>query len=240
MPNQGWNPGSRKQRRRDERGERKRAKLEIKSTTASRHRRRHLTDAQLTATEAGGNKMAHDSEWGQDVRRQKMLMRRAVTHVEAERKRLAAFIAPEVEAEIAAKEAVQAKRIETLHFVTQRLEIEHNPDLGYIDPGSGAVIVRFPRPAAENLFETTPEGGFWARAETRPFCVLLFSAAAACKAAQKAAEATVFLKELEKLDTADAQDIRSSLVQSHLDMADAVAARAILERHTVDRRCVSR
>ena len=99
----------------------------------------------------------------------------------------------------------------------------------------GECIVHFPRPKPENLFETTPPGGAWARAETRPFCQLLLSAASACRAADKGAEAAGFLRELETLDTTDAQDCRAPLVLALMDQADGLAARQILERHEKDR-----
>jgi hypothetical protein len=211
---QAWEPGSRRQRRKDEREERKRRKLESSAsggTASGGARRRRFTNAALAAAEAGGSRMAHDSEWGNDMRKQQMQMQRLASAVEKERERLESYIDPEVEAEICAREAVADKQLQSLHPVARKLQIENGEVEGYVDPGSGACVVRarlsrcgpapyaeldhppppppvfwglvtrssaertprrrrrrrlqvrFARPAGENLFETTPEGGCWAR-----------------------------------------------------------------------------
>ena len=139
-----WDPGSRRQRRKDEKTERKRAKLEVASQSSSSAIRRRLTDAQLTATEGGGNKKAHDSDWGKGVRRQRMLMMRAQTLVDTERARLTRYIDPAVEADIVAREQKEDKRLKTLHQIARRIEFENDPELGYIDPGSVHTLPQCP------------------------------------------------------------------------------------------------
>jgi hypothetical protein len=236
----GYIPSSRKQRRRDERMERKRAKLEKDSAQQSSSRRRAFTQAQLSAAEAGGSHMQRDGEWRKDMRRQRLQMQRAISAVNQERKRLESYIPAHVEEEIAARERQEDKRLQSLHQVARKLEIEGNPALGYVDPGSGACIVRLERPAAENLFKTTPPGSFASREETRPFLEILRDASDACRAAGKADDAVKFLRELESLDSADTMDVRPALVLAVLDAdADgdgAFQARAILERHPKDQR----
>ena len=236
----GYVPGARKQRRRDERMERKRAKLEKDSAQQPSNRRRTFTQAQLSAAEAGGSHMQRDGEWRKDVRRQRLQMQRAVSAVKQERERLESYIPPHVEDEIAAREKQEDKRLQSMHPVARKLEIEGNPALGYVDPGSGRCIVRLARPAAENLFETTPPGSFAAREETRPFLELLRDASDACRAAGKADDAVDYLRELERLDTADTMDVRPALVLALLatdaDEDGAAQARDILERHPKDQR----
>lgn len=240
IPGQTWDPGSRRQRRKDEREDRKRRKLEAKakgSTASGAARRRKLTNAQLMAAEAGGNRLARDSDWGKDQRKLKMQMQRTVKEVEEERERLSSWIPPEVEAEIQAREAMANERLKSLHPVARKLQIEHGEVEGYVDPGSGECIACFKRPPADNLFEKVPAGQFWTRPETRQFCKTLSQAAAACRAAGHAEEAAEFLRELEQLDDSDALDIRAPLVLALLDATDAVGARKILERHPQDMRC---
>ena len=235
----GGEPSARKQRRREQREERQRAKLQRVGSERTSTRRR-FTNAQLSATDSGGSRLSRDSDWRKDVRRQQLQMQRAVAAVDAERERLEAHIAPEVEAEIRRKEQEQERRLQSLHPVARRIEVENDPDLGYIDPGSGQCIVRLPRPDAEDLFQTTPQGGFGARSETRPFLELLRDAGAACRAAGKPDEAVEYLRELERLDSSDAMDLRPALVLALLDAdADddgAALARQILERHPQDKR----
>jgi hypothetical protein len=238
----GYAPTARKQRRREERMERKRAKLESNSAQQASSRRRMLTSAQLSATEAGGSHLERDGAWRKDVRRQRLQMQRAIGAVEQERERLESYIAPHVEAEIVAREKKEHKRLQSLHPVARKLEIEGNPALGYVDPGSGNCIVRLARPPAEDVFETTPPGGFASREETRPFLEMLRDASSACRAAGKPDEAVQFLRELERLDSADEMDVRPALVLALLDAdADedgAALAREILERHPKDQRTV--
>eukprot|EP01044_Picomonas_judraskeda_P000852 COSAG03_NODE_42_length_17101_cov_8.739031_5_plen_499_part_00 len=238
----GYVPNARKQRRRDERMERKRAKLEKDSAQQPSSRRRTFTQAQLSAAEAGGSHMQRDGEWRKDVRRQRLQMQRAVSVAKQERERLEFYIPPHVEDEIAAREKQEHKRLQSLHPVARKLEIEGNPALGYVDPGSGSCIVRLARPAAENLFETTPPGSFASREETRPFLEMLRDASDACRAAGKADDAVDCLRELERLDSADTMDVRPALVLALLDAdADedgAAQARGILERHPQDQRTV--
>jgi hypothetical protein len=236
----GYTPSSRKQKRRDERMERKRAKLEKDSAQQSSSRRRAFTQAQLSAAEAGGSHMQRDGEWRKDVRRQRLQMQRAVSAVNQERERLESYVPAHVEEEIAAREKQEHKRLQSLHPVARKLEIEGNPALGYVDPGSGSCIVRLKRPSAQNLFETTPTGSFASREETRPFLEVLRDASDACRAAGKADDAVNFLRELEDLDSADTMDVRPALVLALLD-ADADEdgaghAREILERHPKDQR----
>lgn len=238
----GYAPTARKQRRRDERMERRRAKLEKNSAQTSSSRRRTFTQAQLSAAEAGGSHMQRDGEWRKDVRRQRLQMQRAISAVNQERQRLESYIPPHIEDEIVAREKKEHKRLQSLHPVARKLEIEGNPALGYVDPGSGSCVVRLARPPAKNLFDSIVPGSFASRDETRPFLKMLRDASDACRAAGKADEAVKFLRELERLDSADTMDVRPALVLGLLDAdADedgAALAREILDRHSEDQRTV--
>ena len=237
----GYTPGARKQRRRDERDERRRAKLESDSSKPTANgRKRTFLNAQLGATDGGGHTGERDGEWRKDVRKQRLNMQRCINMVVVERERLEAYIAPEIEAEIVAREKKEHKRLQSIHPVARKLEIEGNPALGYVDPGSGNCIVRLARPPAEDLFETTPPGGFASREMTAPFLELLRDASNGCRQANKPEEAVAYMRELEKLDSADKMDVRPALVVALLDANTdgdgAALASEILDRHPKDQR----
>lgn len=121
--------------------------------------------------------------------------------------------------------------------MARKLEVEGNPSIGYICPGSGEVIVQVNGPEPEDMLETTPAGGLWARAETREFCRLLHAAALRAGEAGLEKEQLDFLRELVQHDATDVQDARSTLVLGLLDANEPAEARALLEAHAKDGRC---
>eukprot|EP01052_Picozoa_sp_SAG31_P043080 SAG31_NODE_7063_length_1799_cov_1.926471_1_plen_277_part_10 len=139
------------------------------------------------------------------------------------------------------KEAQRAeeKRLAALHPVARRLEVQAKPEIGYLCPGSGRVIVQLKQPPPTNLFKSTPAGEFWSSGSplTRRYCRILISTARRCKAADDTEAAVKCLQEYVELDSTDSLDGRVALVQGLLDMNEPARARALLESHAVDERC---